>query len=334
MRAAVTTGPRRIQVESVPDPDPGPGDAVVDVGTVGLCGTDLHMFLGERHDTGFPLRQGHEVGGTLTALPRGYAGPLQVGQTVTIDPAIPCGTCRPCRRGRWPACTRFRALGVALPGGLADQVVAPVGQLHDAAGLTTTEAALAEPFSIAAMAMSQAELYGDERLVVVGAGPIGLAITVCAVARGHEVLGSDPVPSRRALAAELGAALAVDPADGGAEAIRDRTRGEGADTAFEASGTRPGLTDSLAALGNGGRLVVVGVAAHDLTVPVPRVLFEGLTIVGARAGLFPEALEIVADRRSAVARFASRTYPLDEVADAFGYAVDHARDVVKVMVER
>jgi L-gulonate 5-dehydrogenase len=332
MRAAVTTGPRRIQVETVADPDPGPGDAVVDVGTVGLCGTDLHMYLGERHDTGFPLRQGHEVGGTLAALPRGYDGPLQVGQTVTINPAIPCGVCRPCRRGAWPACTSFRALGVALPGGLADQVVAPVGQLFGAPGLTTTEAALVEPFSIAAMAVSRAELHGDERIAVVGAGPIGLAITVCAAAAGHDVLVSDPVASRRALAAELGAARVADPAVD-PDAVADWSHGERADVAFEASGSRPGLDAALAAVGRGGRLVVVGVAAHDLVVPVPRVLFEGVTIVGARAGLFPEALEIVAARRSAVARFASRTYPLGEVAEAFGYAVDHARDVVKVMVE-
>ncbi|GAA4845682.1 zinc-binding dehydrogenase [Pseudonocardia benzenivorans] len=331
MRAAVTTGPRDIRVETVAEPDPGPGDAVVDVGTVGLCGTDLHMYLGERHDTGFPLRQGHEVGGTLTSLPRGYDGPLQVGDTVTINPAIPCGRCRPCTRGRWPACTSFRALGVALPGGLAEQVVAPVGQLFGAPGLTPTEAALVEPFSIAAMAVARAELRGDERIAIVGAGPIGLAVTVCAAAAGHEILVSDPVAGRRALAAELGAARVVDPlAEPGA--VADWSHGEGADVAFEASGTRPGLESALGAVGNGGRLVVVGVAAHDLVVPVPKVLFEGVTIVGARAGLFPEALAVVGAQREAVARFVSATYPLDDVAAAFDHAITGAAEIVKVLV--
>jgi threonine dehydrogenase-like Zn-dependent dehydrogenase len=331
VRAAVTTGPRDIRVETVAEPDPGPGDAVVDVGTVGLCGTDLHMYLGERHDTGFPLRQGHEVGGTLTSLPRGYDGPLQVGDTVTINPAIRCGRCRPCTRGRWPACTSFRALGVALPGGLAEQVVAPVGQLFGAPGLTPTEAALVEPFSIAAMAVARAELRGDERIAIVGAGPIGLAVTVCAAAAGHEILVSDPVAGRRALAAELGAARVVDPlAEPGA--VADWSHGEGADVAFEASGTRPGLESALGAVGNGGRLVVVGVAAHDLVVPVPKVLFEGVTIVGARAGLFPEALAVVGAQREAVARFVSATYPLDDVAAAFDHAITGAAEVVKVLV--
>lgn len=330
MRAAVTTAPGVIGLEPVPDPEPGPGDAVVDVGAVGLCGTDLHMFLGERHDTGFPLRQGHEVGGTVAALPRGYRGPLGVGQTVTVDPAMPCGRCRPCLRGTWQACRSFRALGVALPGGLADQLVVPVGQLHDASGLTATEAALVEPFSIAASALARAELCGDERLLVVGGGPIGLAITVSAVAAGRPVMVTDPIQGRRALAGELGADAVADPAADGA--VEEWTAGTGADVVFEASGSRSGIDGALAAVGAGGRLVVVGVAAHALAVPVPRVLFDGVTIVGARAGLFPQALRTVAARRDAVARFVSATYPLADVGEAFRHAVDHAADVVKVLV--
>jgi len=117
-----------------------------------------------------------------------------------------------------------------------------------------------------------------------------------------------------------------------ADEVRERTAGVGPDAAFEASGTVPGLVDSLAALGNGGRLVVVGVAAHDLVVPIPRILFEGVTVVGARAGLFPEALRVVAAQRASVARFASRAFALDDVAAAFTHAIEHARDVVKVLV--
>ncbi|MBN9098617.1 MAG: alcohol dehydrogenase catalytic domain-containing protein [Pseudonocardia sp.] len=333
MRAAVTSAPGRIAVETVADPDPGPGDAVLDVGAVGLCGTDLHMYLGERHDTGFPLRQGHELGGTVAALPRGYAGSLRLGQTVTVDPAIPCGRCRPCRRGRWPACRSFRALGVALPGGLADQVVVPVGQLHDADGLSAVEAALVEPFSIAAMALARAELAGDERVLVAGGGPIGLAVTVAAVAAGHAVLVCDPLPARRTLASELGADAVCAPAEL-ADTVAEWTGGAGTDVAVEASGTRSALDAALAAVGAGGRLVVVGVAAHDLVVPVSRVLFDGVTIVGARAGLFPQALSVVAAHRREVARFASVVYPLEDVAAAFTHAIERPDAVVKVMVAR
>ena len=162
-----------------------------------------------------------------------------------------------------PACTRLPRRRLAVPGGLAEQVAVPVRQLHDAGGLTAVDAALTEPFSIAAMALARAELLGDELLLVTGAGPIGLAITVSAAARGHAVLVTDPMPTRRALAVELGAAHAVDPTGPDAADDPRATAGAGPDVAFEASGTAPGLAASLAALGNGGRLVVVGVAAHD-----------------------------------------------------------------------
>lgn len=333
MRAAVTSAPGVIAVETVPDPEPGPGDAVLDVGAVGLCGTDLHMYLGERHDTGFPLRQGHEVGATIAALPRGYSGPLQVGGTVTVDAAIPCGRCRPCLRGRWPACRAFRALGVALPGGLAEQVVVPVGQLYDADGLSAVEAALVEPFSIAAMALARAELAGGERILVAGGGPIGLAVTVAAITAGHAVLVCEPLPVRRALAAELGADATCEPAEL-ADSVAGWTEGAGVDVAVEASGTRRALDAALAAVGAGGRLVVVGVAAHDLVVPVPRVLFDGVTIVGARAGLFPQALSVVAAHRPQVGRFASVVYALDDVGAAFTHAIERPSEVVKVLVAR
>jgi len=334
MRAAVTLGPLDIRIkDDLPEPVPGPGDAIIRVGTVGLCGTDLHMFAGERADTGFPLRQGHEVGGTVAALPSGYDGPLQPGQTVALDPSVPCGRCRPCTRGAWPHCAHFTAVGVARPGGLAELVAAPVTRLHDASGLSAEEAALVEPFSIAAMALSKAELRGDERILVTGAGPIGLAIIVAARRRDVPVMVTDTVPARLAVAEELGAERTVNARDGGlADAVAQWTRGHGADVAIEASGAQPALGDCVASLGRGGRLVVVGVAAHDLTISVPQVLFAGISVVGARAGLVSEAVRIVTAERAAAARLVSHRFPLSHVAEAFALATDRPHDVIKVLI--
>lgn len=333
MRAAVTTGPHHIEVTDVPNPIPEPDDAVVDVGAVGLCGTDLHMWAGERHDTGFPLRQGHEIGGTISALPAYYTGSLRVGDTVTVNPSLPCGDCRPCVRGSWWACRQFRSIGNQLPGGLAEQVVVPVGQLHAAPGLSAAEAALCEPFSIASMAISRAQLRGDERVVVIGGGPIGLAVTLCAVVAGHEVLVTDPLPARRDFAKSLGAALSSEPGEQLTQVVGQWTRGAGADVAVEASGTGAGLEDAVATTGSAGRVVVVGVTSNNLLVPVPRLLFDGVTIVGARGGMFPQALGVVTSHRDLVARFISRTFPLEHSQDAFDHAVEHAAGIVKVLVE-
>ena len=247
------------------------------------------------------MRQGHEIGGTVLELPDDYVGPLEPGDVVAVDPSMPCGRCRPCARGRWSSCAHFRAIGVALAGGLADLVAVPTGQLHATPGLSGKEAALVEPLSIAAMALHRSDLSGGERLLVAGAGPIGLALTVLAVRLGVPVMVTDPLAHRRQLAAELGADLVLDPVTSSqSEAVAEWTAGDGVDVALEASGTEAGLRGCLQSLGLGGRLVVVGVAAHDLVVPVPRVLFEGISVVGARAGLFPEAVAAATEELSSM----------------------------------
>lgn len=332
MRAAVTTGPRQVSVEQVPDPTLDDTGAVIDVGAVGLCGSDLHMWAGDRHDTGFPLRQGHEVGGHIAALPAAYRGPLKVGQTVTVDPAVPCRWCRPCRRGSWWACRAFESIGNTMPGGLADQVEVPLRQIHPTPGLDVVEAALCEPFSIAAMALHRAELQSSARVAVIGGGPIGLALTLTAAARGFEVLVSEPAASRRHLARRLGADVVTTP-EQLAGTVLEWTQGDGADVVIEASGTRSGLSDALAAVGDAGRLVVVGVAGHDLVIPVPRLLFQGVTLAGARGGLFPPAVDVVTSNRAAVRELVSRRFDLDDVAAGFRYTADHADLNVKTIVD-
>lgn len=332
MRAAVTTGPRQVSLEQVPRPTPDDTGAVIDVGAVGLCGSDLHMWAGERHDTGFPLRQGHEVGGRIAALPAGYRDALQVGQTVTIDPAVPCGRCRPCRRGGWWACRAFQSIGNTMPGGLADQVAVPLRQIHPTPGLDVVDAALCEPFSIAAMALQRAEPLTGARVAVIGGGPIGLALTLTAATRGFAVLVSEPAASRRDLALRLGADVVTAP-EQLAGTVLEWTHGDGADVVIEASGTRPGLSDALAAVGDAGRLVVVGVAGHDLVIPVPRLLFQGVTLVGARGGLFSPAVDVVTSNRVAVRQLVSRRFDLDDVAAGFRYTAEHADQSVKTIID-
>ena len=333
MRAAVTRRRWEIGVEAVEAPRAHDGDALIEVSAVGICGTDLHIWDGHRADIEFPVRQGHEIGGTVLELPQDYVGPLEPGDVVAVDPAMPCGQCRPCSRGRWASCAQFRAIGVALPGGLADLVAVPTGQLHATPGLSAAEAALVEPLSIAAMAMHRSELIGGERLLVAGAGPIGLALTVFAVRLGMAVMVTDPVARRRELARDLGADRVFDPTVASQEeAVAEWTAGEGVDVALEASGTEAGLRGCLQSLGRGGRLVIVGVAVHDLVVPVPRVLVDGISVVGARAGRFPEAVAVATEERLSVRRLVTHTFSLDRVDEAFTFAHEHADDAVKVLV--
>lgn len=334
MRAAVTVDRCRIEVRDVPEPVPAADEALLRVAAVGLCGTDLHMWAGERAGVGFPLRQGHEIGAVVERLPvDGSAGELAVGDVVAVDPSFPCGTCRVCRRGDWPSCARFTAFGVARPGGLAELIAAPVDHVHRVRGVPAEAAALVEPVSVAAMALHRSGLRAGERLVVLGAGPIGLGLVLCATAAGVGVLVADLLRPRLEVADALGADAVVDPSEDSLEtAVRSWTGGERADAVVEASGAGSAVRAAVPLVGRGGRLVVVGLGDAEVRVPVSRLLFDGVSVTGSRAGLFPEAARVVAERPSDAMRLVSHRFPLSAVGEAFALAHDRPGETVKVLV--
>lgn len=335
MRAAVTVDRCRIELEDVAEPEPATGEALLRVGAVGLCGTDLHMWAGERTGVGFPLRQGHEIGAVVERLPADGSGDhLRVGDIVAVDPSVPCGACRACRRGEWPACAAFTAYGVTLPGGLAERIAVPAAHLHAVPDASPELAALVEPVSVAAMALHRSRARRGDRMVVLGAGPIGLALVICAGVAGVDVLVADPLQARLQVALELGAEAVVDvAADDLTASVRRWTGGGGADSVVEASGSARAVRDAPALVGRGGRLVVVGLGDGAVTVPVPRLLFEGISVTGSRAGLFPAAVEVVRRRPADVLRLVSHRFPFAAVGRAFEHAHDRPASTVKVLVE-
>ena len=334
MRAAITVDRCRIEVQKVPDPEPAPDEALLRIGAVGLCGTDLHMWAGERPGIGFPLRQGHEIGAVVERLPADGSGRhLAVGDVVAVDPSIPCGDCRVCRRGNWPACARFSAYGVARPGGLAEAMAVPADHLYPVPGVPVEAAALVEPVSVAAMALQRSGVRGGERMVVLGAGPIGLGLVLCAAAAGVEVLVADPLPARLAVAKDLGADAVVDVTGDLLDAAVRKWAGEpGADAVVEASGAGTAVRDCVGLVGRGGRLVIVGLGQAEVRIPVSRLLFDGVQVTGSRAGLFPEAVRVVAGRPEAALRLVSHRFPLASAGQAFAQAHDRAAETVKVLV--
>ena len=335
MRAAVTVDRCRVEVREVPDPVPGPGEALVRVRAVGLCGTDLHMWAGDRAGVGFPLRQGHEIGAVVEELPAdGSVAGFAVGDVVAVDPTFPCGVCPTCRRGDWPYCAAFTAYGVARNGGLAEVMAVPLDHVHRVPGASTEIAALVEPVSVAAMALRRSGAVAGDRLVVLGAGPIGLGLVLCAAAQGIPVLVTDVLQSRLDVAVALGAEVVVDVSAGPADAVvAEWTAGAGPAAVIEASGSARALEDAVGLVGRAGCLVVVGLGPGDLRIPVARLLFDGVRVTGSRAGLFPEAVDVVSRRPEATARMVSHRFPLSEVGAAFVQAHDHPGTTRKVLVE-
>ncbi|MGE0300726.1 NAD(P)-dependent alcohol dehydrogenase [Pseudonocardia sp.] len=313
MRAAVLTAPGEIGIVERDVPVPGPGEVLVRIGSVGVCGSDTHYFdhgrIG-RFVVTAPLVLGHEAGGVVEAVGPGVA-PTRVGERVSIEPGIPDGTCRWCRAGRYNLCPAMRFLATPpVDGAFAELLVVPDGFAHTVPGTVSDDAAaLLEPLSVGLWAARKGGITAGSRVLVTGAGPIGLVAVQCALAAGAaEVVVSEPDPARRRVAAGFGA-TAVTPAE---------VDGVGPDVLLECSG-HPGATvAALRALERGGRAVLVGMGADGLALPLPVVQERELEITATfrYANTWPTAIALVATGRIDLDRLVTGTYPLERAADA------------------
>src|SRR5690349_21546821 len=227
MRAAITHAPRSMDVrDDVPEPGPpGAGEVLVRPEAVGICGSDFHFFLGELHElvgATLPRVQGHEVAATVEAVGPGCRDELRPGARVAVWPLSPCGDCHPCRIGRGNVCDNFSLLGIHVDGGLQERLTLPERQVFPIAADRPEIAALAEPMSIAVRAVNRGRVAAGERVVILGAGPIGQALAVAARERGAAVLLVDRLERRLEIARALGAdAVAWTDADAAVAAARE-----------------------------------------------------------------------------------------------------------------
>src|SRR5690349_9843133 len=214
MRAVVTEGVGAMALLERPEPsEPGPHQVVVAPEAVGICGSDYHFFAGELSEAAggsqFPRVQGHEIGARVVALGPGCRSELAVGRRVAVRPLQACGECYPCAVGRPNTCDAFELIGVHVDGGLQEMLVVPEEQVYPIRTDDPAVAALAEPVSIAVRAVNRAKVERGERVVVLGAGPIGQCICLVARERGARVLVVDLQESRLGLSRDIGAETLV-----------------------------------------------------------------------------------------------------------------------------
>lgn len=334
MREMVTVRPGDIRLRTdAPAAVPAGGEAVVDVAVVGLCGSDIHFFDGSHPYSHFPLVQGHEFSGWVRQLPDGYDGPHRLGDLVAVEPYLSCGTCFPCRRGRGNCCVNLKTLGAQVDGALRDSIAVDVAKLHAVPGLTPELAALVEPVSIGAMAVSRASILPGDQVLVIGAGPIGQAILLAAAASGASVAVADRLPSRLALAETLGASVTFDTsqADLG-QAVDEWTSGDGPAVIFEATGVPALLRQAVDLVAPSGTIVVVGLSTDEVGIPVVEFTRKELNILGSRAGDFPRAVEIVTANPAGVEHLITHRFALEQTGDALRLAIEHPADVEKILV--
>ena len=328
MKLATWRGGARFTIDDVPDPAPGPGQALVAVHAAGICGTDVHATQGLFPWTP-PLVMGHEYTGVVQDVGRGVSRRL-VGKPVACEPSYGCGVCAECKEGRVSQCPRSTRVG-----GFAERVALPVSCLHPLPrGLDPVTAALTEPASCCLANLEQFRMPRGATVLVIGGGIMGLLTMVLARRRGaRRLVLSDPIAERRAMAKRLGAAVVIDPTT---ESLRERVRtltgGRGVDVVCEAVGKPDLVAEAIALVRPTGIVQLVGVNPKGSRLPLDLwdIHFREITLHGAfgRGGAFRRALALMP--KLGVKSLVTARFPLERIEEAFAHAT--AGRGVKTMI--
>lgn len=335
MKAWFLTGPGTLELRSISEPSAGPGEALIRVRAVGVCGSDSEAYQGTHPLPNYPRLPGHEFAGEVVAVPDNWEGP-PVGTRVAVDPALHCGACYACRVGRHNCCTNVSIAGVHRPGAMAEFTTARAGQLIPIPNDMSFEtAAVVETLSIGAQVVARADVLEEDRVVILGAGPIGLCCLLMARRAGGRVLISEPLPWRRVLAGEFGAERVIDPTSADlADAVRDFTDGYGAHVAIDATGEIEGAEAALSVVGSAARVVILTLHDRPMKVRPWQLVRQELTVLGSRLSLadFAELVGLAASGTAPIDRLATHTFPMSEAPAAFEAAATRPSGFFKALV--
>jgi 2-desacetyl-2-hydroxyethyl bacteriochlorophyllide A dehydrogenase len=334
MRASFYEGARRFRTGTAPEPTAGPGEAVLKVKRVGICGTDLHIFQGhldQRVPKGGII--GHETFAEVAEAPSGCG--VAKGDRVVVEPLRVCGACRACAMGAPFLCYKLKVLGVDEPGGMqeywtvaADRIIKVPDSLSD------DHAAVMEPLAIATHDVTRAKVQPGDAVLVFGGGPIGALIALVSRHRGARVIVSEVNPYR----VELLKSLGIDVVGPGVDVVKfanDWTGGEGVDVAFEVTGNAAAVRLMTDAVRVWGTISVVAIHAEPMSVNLYPMFARELTMHGSRLYAradWEEAIRLASSGAVPVGPLVSHKIPLESLQEGMEQAL-RGGPVMKVLVD-
>jgi 2-desacetyl-2-hydroxyethyl bacteriochlorophyllide A dehydrogenase len=333
MKAVVCEQPFALKVVEQAPPEAGEGEVLVRIERVGLCGTDYHIFGGRHPFLSYPRVIGHELGARVVAAPPGSR--FAEGQLVAINPYLSCGTCVSCRKGKPNACVNIRVLGVHTDGGMREFLSVPESALLDATGLTPDQAAMIEFLAVGAHAVARSNAARGDRVLVVGAGPIGIGTGLFARLQHAAVTLADRRAARLSYARDrLGFGDVVEASDDLGEVLAAKTGGEMFDVVFDATGSLESMGQSLGYVAAGGTLAFVGVAPGDITFSDPEFHKRETTLVASRNALAEDFERVIAAIKAGLiptAALQSHSFPAEETPERLPQLIADADHVLKAI---
>jgi len=336
LNTLVCLEPGQFAYQQHPHPTAQPGEALIRIRRIGICGTDLHAFQGTQPFFSYPRVLGHELAGEL--LDAGGADGFAPGEAVTFIPYFNCGHCIACRRGLPNCCASIRVFGVHVDGGMTDVVAVPADKLVHGEGLSFDELALVEPLAIGAHGVRRAAVEPGEFVLVVGAGPIGLGVMEFARIAGAQVIALDINEQRLAFCQEkLGVAHTINAlAPDVAEQLRALTNGDMPTVVIDATGSQKAILGAFPYLAPGGRFVLVGLQKGEISFSHPEFHKREATLMSSRNATRADFEHVIRSMKQGLVQpttYITHRVPFAAVASEFESWLDPAHGVIKAMVE-
>jgi 2-desacetyl-2-hydroxyethyl bacteriochlorophyllide A dehydrogenase len=318
----------------LPIPERAADEVLLRVKRVGVCGTDLHIFTGNQPFLNYPRVMGHEISGVVEAAPTGSA--LAPGDTVYVMPYLSCGHCVACRAGKTNCCVSIQVLGVHRDGAFTEYLTVPQQFVHKAEGVSLDQAAMVEFLSIGAHAVRRSGVRTGQRVLVVGAGPIGMAAMIFAQLRGATVTALDSRQDRLDFCTRsLGVSQGVSLGDTDEQQLSDLSNKEFFDVVFDATGNPKAMERGFRFVAHGGTYVLISVVAANITFSDPEFHKREMTLMGSRNATAEDFQTVLDAMRAGHIPQALNTHRLSlaEVPTKFQNLLDPSAGVIKAIVE-
>jgi alcohol dehydrogenase len=337
MKAISLDAPKQFRRLDIAPPErPGPGEALVRVHYVGICGTDIGGYLGKMPFFSYPRIPGHELGVEVLDVADGVEN-VKPGDRCSVEPYINCQACYACRRGHTNCCEKHQTLGVHCDGGLRPRFLVPARKLHVSRRLTFEQLALVETLAIGCHAVDRAALRSDESCLIIGAGPIGLATLEFAKLSGAKIIVLDVNAQRLEFCRRvMGVAHTLQPSGRLEQDLRDLTDGHLPDVVIDATGNAASMSGAFSLITHAGRLLFVGITTDEVRFRHPVFHKPEGTLLCSRNALskdFASIIRLIEEGRLDTRPWITHRASFEELIDVFPAYTRPETGVIKAVVE-